>query len=391
MKNQPDEKRENKTDKNSQIEDDASSESGCDHTLGAKLTARLLIVARSSETEVVTRLRAMLEACDHIVSVSSLAEWQDVIEAAQPVIVLVETAASAVRECAALCTQVKKRSPELMVLAILSQDDDDTFASVWPEVREAGADDFISSDVSRYVLESRVLLLTRFSENIRRMDAVHERLARHMQIDETTQLLNRRFFFQAALRECSRARRYGHPLSCLMVDIDYLDDIGRTFGYGCAEYVLRGVSYAVRQWTRDSDIVGRFSERKFAVLLPETEVDGAVTVREKILNAIAESQFLWDGKDLPIRVTIGEAERSREFDRVPTNLSGVNASTADESSGNDGTVSPADSGLEEGAEPISVREELAALLEDADAALNVARRATLRPDIFVQYTPSGGH
>jgi hypothetical protein len=161
------------------------------------------------------------------------------------------------------------------------------------------------------------------------------------------------------------------------------------------------VAYTVRQWTRDSDIVGRFSERKFAVLLPETDIEGAVAVREKMLNAISAGRFVWQEEELPISVSIGEAERRYErpvaigstppttgAENSTATMMATGAASGGAASGGATDEESPDGFLDEvESEPISVREELATLLEDADAALNVARRASLRPGIFVQYTP----
>lgn len=369
--------------------------------LGARVAVRVLVIARNAAAEdaaareaagveAMPRLRAWLEAAGHTVSVAPISQWQDAAAATHPDLVLLEIGESASHEAAPadaleICRALKTETPRLLILAVvpagISAASEEQTSALWSSLRAAGADDFVFSDLSRAALEARVLLMARLFEAAREAENGIEQLARHTQVDETTQLLNRRFFFQNAHRECSRARRYGHVMACLMVDIDYLDEMNKTFGYGCVEYVLRAVAYTVRQWTRDSDISGRFNERKFVVLLPETDIEGATAVREKILGALEESQFAWEGKELPISVSIGESERRHERP--------VAASTSpDEKSASEIDSNSEDPAFDEmGTEPLSVREELASLLEDADGALNVARRATLRPGIFVQYTP----
>jgi diguanylate cyclase (GGDEF)-like protein len=373
----------------------ASAEAAATETAGAqeesaersaRAAVRVLIVAQfagakdaalraAAGLDPMPPLRGVLEAANYIVSAAPPAQWQPAVGALRPSLVVLE-ASTPIEESAAICRAMKSESAIRPLLVILPGKDEAAEEAQWSALRAAGADDFITATASRDALEARVSLLARLSVALRENQEMQEHLARHMQIDETTQLLNRRFFFQSAQRECSRARRYGHALSCLMVDIEYLDDVARMFGYGCVEYVLRAVAYAVRQWTRDSDVIGRFNERKFVVLLPETDIEGAVAVREKILNAISESQYSWEGRDIPISVSIGEAERRYE------RLYGEGSTPAAEEETGDETALD-----ESGPGPLSVREELASLLEDADAALNVARRSSLRPNIFVQYTP----
>jgi GGDEF domain-containing protein len=129
------------------------------------------------------------------------------------------------------------------------------------------------------------------------------------------------------------------------------------FGYDCGDYVLRGVAGILRDSTRDSDIVARFSEDKFVVMLPETTIAGAISMGENIQRLISEMEFNWQGQNLPVSVSIGEAGRRRDED-----AGSVNAADEDDES-----------------VALSLREELAELLEEADAALFVAKRGVRSP------------
>jgi diguanylate cyclase (GGDEF)-like protein len=197
---------------------------------------------------------------------------------------------------------------------------------------------------------------------------LRETLGKQVQTDDLTQLLNRRYFFQAAHREVSRARRYNQPLSCLMVDINYFKLFNKTFGYGCGDYILRAVATTVRAWTRESDILARFGAKKFVILLPSTDIEGAMMLREKLQSEIGQFDFMWQDQKLPVTISIGEAERRREDPRTAERQYRTPAYEEDERSDIDET-------------PLSVREELADLLEDADAALYVAKKGVRYPVI----------
>jgi diguanylate cyclase (GGDEF)-like protein len=337
--------------------------------LGARPIGRVLVLSLDEPANAaMSEVRAALEDAGHTVSSASFEKWRVALADAEPDAVVLE--AADISTSGQLARALRGETPRLSILAILPDDGNWELAqTIWADLQYEGADDFICANHVKNVLGARIAVLLRLAQVGYELDASRDRLARHMQIDETTQLLNRRFFFQNSHRECSRARRYGNALSCLMIDIDFLDDIQKKFGYACVEYVLRAVAYTVRQWTRDSDIAGRFSDRKFAVLLPETDVEGATTVREKILEALEESRFEWEGEVVPVVVSIGESQR--QLERSSPDANAPSETLPDESS----------------AEPLSVREELAALLEDADAALSVARRATLRPAVFTPYSP----
>lgn len=340
-----------------------------DTILGARTSGRIFaVLLDSSSSGEMKRAVEQIKSVGHEVVLTEYNRWRTELKDKTMDVVLLEVAdeASAVQACRAL----RAANALHMILVVFSREDN-TGISIWNSLQFAGADDFTYATASRTTLVTRVGMLLRLVQAHRELELTRERLAHQMRWDETTQLLNRRFFFHNAHRECARARRYGHELSCLMIDIDYLDEIHKKFGYTCVEYVLRTVSSSVRRWIRDSDIAGRFSERKFAILLPETGVEGATIVRERILKALQESVYEWGGETIPVNVSIGEAQR-----RVDELLKDAQQPLKTE------TVLP-EAPQERS---LSVREELASLLEDADAALNVARRASRRPDIFTPYS-----
>jgi len=309
-------------------------------------------------------LKLTLEASGHTVTVSVPEECRAAVANSRADLVMLEI--SDLESAAQICRLLKRQDPRVAIMALI---DHELAAKYWPSLQASGFDDWTAEDVSPVCIEAHIGVLLRLAQTGRDLDTARAYLARYMQVDEATQLLNRRYFFQNAQREASRARRYGHALACLMIDIDYLDEMNKTFGYASVEYVLRAVAYTVRQWTRDSDICGRFNERKFVVLLPETDIEGAISVRGKILDALDESRFEWEGQTLPVNVAIGEAER-----KIGVPVADLHA--PEESLGDESDT-----------EPLSTREELAALLEDADAALNVAKSSNKRPGIFIPYKP----
>ena len=225
-----------------------------------------------------------------------------------------------------------------------------------PLLLEAGVDDLFTIDATEAEILARVASLVRMARLRTELDATREYLRLHLQTDETTHLLNRRFFFQAAHREYGRARRYNHELSCLMVSVDFFKHYNAMYGYDCGDYLLRTIANILRDSTRDSDIVARFSEDKFIVMLPETPIDGAIILRENVQRAITENSFNWHATDLPVSVSIGEAARRSDTARLLPEADEDDEVTA-----------------------LSLREELAELLEEADSALYVAKRGVRSP------------
>jgi diguanylate cyclase (GGDEF)-like protein len=236
-------------------------------------------------------------------------------------------------------------------------------------LRAAGADEFLSIDAPNFEVLSRLEAATSLYRNQNEITTLRDQLGRQIRVDDLTGVMSRRFFFQQAHRECSRSRRYGAKLSCIMIEIDHFKSLSSTFGEAAGEAVLRSVASIIGQWTRDSDLVARFTESKFVVLLPETNIEGATRAQDKITLALARHHWQFDGRDLPVSVSIGESELQpgAAFRRV----AGDYISEGDET----------------GEAALSTRESLAGLLEDADAALFVARKGARMPDVFVPYTP----
>ncbi|MBS1227708.1 MAG: diguanylate cyclase [Proteobacteria bacterium] len=134
-----------------------------------------------------------------------------------------------------------------------------------------------------------------------------QRLAR---TDPLTGLFNRRHFFASGLQEFSRARRYGNTMSLLMLDIDYFKVVNDTWGHPTGDRVLQALAEIMGSIFREQDCVGRLGGEEFAVILPETELSGALISAERLRAAVAQSAIASatdDGKVLRITVSIGIA------------------------------------------------------------------------------------
>lgn len=104
--------------------------------------------------------------------------------------------------------------------------------------------------------------------------------------DELTQIPNRRAFFINGNSEISRTRRYHEPLSVIMLDIDKFKMINDTYGHDTGDYVLHCIASLLSECIRETDIVGRLGGEEFAILLPNTKLDDAVKMAERIRAAI---------------------------------------------------------------------------------------------------------
>lgn len=135
-----------------------------------------------------------------------------------------------------------------------------------------------------------------------------EELARQATTDELTGVRNRRSLLETARQEFSRATRYHHPLSVLMLDIDHFKGINDSYGHDVGDKVLRAVADACRRELRDSDILGRLGGEEFGVVLPNTTREGAVAVAERLRARIDAMRLGGDwGDDIAPKVSVGVA------------------------------------------------------------------------------------
>ena len=108
--------------------------------------------------------------------------------------------------------------------------------------------------------------------------------------DFLTGLPNHRFFQTALSREVSRAHRHGHTLSVLMIDMDFLKTVNDQFGHPAGDSVIRNVAKTIQGTCRDIDFAARYGGEEFVVILPETDLDGAVQVAERVRQEIQETE-----------------------------------------------------------------------------------------------------
>jgi len=133
--------------------------------------------------------------------------------------------------------------------------------------------------------------------------------------DHLTGLYNRRHFLQLAEREFERTVRYRRPLSVLMIDIDRFKEINDRFGHGMGDRVLGAVAERCRAGLRRVDIIARYGGEEFVVLLPETPLEGARCVAERIRSAVFGSPISLDGAALPVSVSVGLNTIGTDVDR----------------------------------------------------------------------------
>ncbi|HEX6957382.1 MAG TPA: GGDEF domain-containing protein [Ferrovibrio sp.] len=131
---------------------------------------------------------------------------------------------------------------------------------------------------------------------------LQQRLRSAVQLDDLTGLLSRGLVDEFGVKEVSRARRHGLPLSILAFDLDFLTQVNRRHGYPTGDVVLRRLAEAVAGNLRREDEFGRLDGGTFCVILPSTQLDGAQILAERLRNHIAGAR-LWVDADTELTVT----------------------------------------------------------------------------------------
>ena len=132
--------------------------------------------------------------------------------------------------------------------------------------------------------------------------AEFESILTFVNIDEVTGVHSRRYFNERLGEELGRARRYSHPLSMLIIDLDNFKQVNDRCGHVEGDSVLRQVGRMLMDTTRQADVVCRFGGDEFAVLLPETGSEDAGRTAESIRLAVADISV--PGEDEPGNVTL---------------------------------------------------------------------------------------
>ncbi len=134
------------------------------------------------------------------------------------------------------------------------------------------------------------------------------RLLRSGFTDVLTGWNNRRYLAVRISEELARARRDGTKLVCLMLDIDHFKRVNDTWGHAAGDVVLKELAQRIESQVRASDVAARYGGEEFVVLLPNTDVDAAQNLAERIRNEVAASPItLPCGESITITASIGIA------------------------------------------------------------------------------------
>lgn len=158
-----------------------------------------------------------------------------------------------------------------------------------------GAVDFIRKPISAQIVCTRV-------SNILNLLAATRKLELLASTDPLTGAYNRRHFIEAGNNELLRSKRYKHPFTVLMLDIDHFKAVNDTHGHGIGDKALKETVRVIQENLRGEDTLGRLGGEEFAVLLPETATPSATLLAERIRRAI--SKIVIEAPTMPLTFTM---------------------------------------------------------------------------------------
>ena len=141
---------------------------------------------------------------------------------------------------------------------------------------------------------------------LRELHDVNQKLTEQSTIDSLTGVKNRSAFDKRLIAESRISRRQETPIALLMLDIDRFKSINDQHGHLAGDQALRTIAQTLQQnLKRPTDFISRFGGEEFAIILPNTAAEGAIQVAESIREAIAAIRFEWEGKLIPLSISIG--------------------------------------------------------------------------------------
>jgi two-component system cell cycle response regulator len=144
--------------------------------------------------------------------------------------------------------------------------------------------------------------------------AYHEAIYQMVMRDGLTETFNRRKFAEELAREFARAQRHERPLCLVVIDIDSFKEVNDTHGHLCGDMVLKQVACAVREMVRPEQVFARMGGDEFAILCPETTLEGGIAMSERLRGRLAELSFAREGATFSVTCSLGIAERKPEME-----------------------------------------------------------------------------
>lgn len=162
--------------------------------------------------------------------------------------------------------------------------------------------DYIVSPVEEYELSVRL-------KNLIKIKELKDKIGNISTTDDLTGLHNRKFLLERLESEMSRAKRYNSKVSCILFDLDFFKVVNDMYGYEWGDVLLKKIAEMLSNLARKEDVVTRYGDEEFMVILPDTSEENAFIFAERFRRDVEKMSFIPAGEDErhPVKISGGIA------------------------------------------------------------------------------------
>ncbi len=181
---------------------------------------------------------------------------------------------------------------------------------------EVGGVDYITKPFNQEEVCVRVRTHVLLKKTLLEKEELIEQLKVSSKTDSLTELLNRRGVMERMEIETHRFERNKKFFSIVLCDIDFFKKVNDTYGHEAGDLVLVEVGKIIKDNCRKQDVASRWGGEEFLVLLPETDLEGAKLVAEKIRNEIESHEFVYQERKIPVTMSFGLSLFTEKYENI---------------------------------------------------------------------------
>ena len=210
-----------------------------------------------------------------------------------------------------LCRAIRssKSSGYVFIILLTARDSkEDIIAGL-----EAGADDYLAKPFNPGELNARIKTGMRILNLERSLKKANERIKRLSVQDPLTGCYSRGYLNERLPKEIIYSLRYRHSLSVILCDIDHFKIINDTYGHQAGDRVLKEFVTTIEQsFRKEIDWIARYGGEEFIIVIPETDIEGAQVLAERLKTKISAQKIVIDNSEIQITASFGVAGFSRQ-------------------------------------------------------------------------------